>query len=249
LHFDFREGIILSSLKFISIYLRGNALPNVDCPGCGRPIILSIDDMTKTIVCVRCATHFNPITEKRIELPAPAGDEQESRYDPSYEPSSQPGSKAAIWATFAMFAVVALVVIVVAIFKFGENNSAEKSAQADKEKLQGTWKPVFAELAGQPAPEEIGALRLIFQGDQILRDYRGKLILSRSGEKATFKLDAKKSPKEIDFLGTKTEPGIYVFEGERLKICTAVQGAPRPKEFTTRPGVMHMLFVLERQEP
>jgi uncharacterized protein (TIGR03067 family) len=116
-------------------------------------------------------------------------------------------------------------------------SSKGAAAKADQEKLQGTWRIVSAELAGQQAGAQLMTQRFTFEGDQILR----------SGEKVTYKLDATKNPKEIDFVGGQPEPAIYAFEGERLKLCIAVRGAPRPTEFASRPGVMHMLLVLERE--
>src|SRR5262245_51453187 len=105
-------------------------MPNVACPGCGRRIMLTVDDLSKTIVCFRCETHFNPVTGKTVEAPVRAGDgpepEPEPSYDPIYEPPSRPMGTGTVLALFGMVAVVVLVVIVVALIKSGNNAPVAK---------------------------------------------------------------------------------------------------------------------------
>jgi uncharacterized protein (TIGR03067 family) len=70
--------------------------------------------------------------------------------------------------------------------------------------------------------------------------------------KGTFKLDATQSPKTIDSVLAGQEgkpiPGIYEFDGDKLRICAAPPGKPRPKDFEARLGSQHTLVVWEREE-
>ena len=106
---------------------RRATMPNVACPGCGRRILLAVDDMTKTIACLRCDTHFNPVTGETVEAPVRARDapEPEPSYDPVYEPPARP-SMAPLFAIVGMLAVVGLTAIVVAVVKSGDRKQAAK---------------------------------------------------------------------------------------------------------------------------
>jgi uncharacterized protein (TIGR03067 family) len=53
-------------------------------------------------------------------------------------------------------------------------------------------------------------------------------------------------PAEFDFGEMK---GIYSLRRDRLRICLAAPGKPRPKDFRTVAGDKRLLFVLEREKP
>ena len=59
---------------------------------------------------------------------------------------------------------------------------------------------------------------------------------------ARFTLDASASPKRIDYFSGKTtsgkpsQLGVYEIEGDRLAICMAPKGRPRPTAFTSQAG-------------
>jgi hypothetical protein len=48
--------------------------------------MLTADDLSKTIACFRCDTHFNPVTREMVEAPVRAGDGPEPELEPSYDP-------------------------------------------------------------------------------------------------------------------------------------------------------------------
>ncbi len=69
-------------------------------------------------------------------------------------------------------------------------------------------------------------------------------------EEGSFKIDAKKSPAEIDITPLATEKdrnvvGIYKFEKDTLILCIAMAGE-RPKKFESPEGSRIMLITLER---
>jgi uncharacterized protein (TIGR03067 family) len=88
----------------------------------------------------------------------------------------------------------------------------------------------------------------------------GKLVIKEGGrekpEGATYKVDAKKTPAEIDLIPPpgKKDPvmqGIFKIEGDTLTICfmgaeAGGAAAPRPTKFESPEGSMSMLIVLKR---
>ncbi len=102
-------------------------MPTVACPGSGRRIQLSFDDMRKTIVCAQCESYFNPVTGQRMEPPLRAGDEPEPSYEPVYTPRPRLGATPVVWAIFGMIAVFAVAVILVAVIKSGNNAPVVKA--------------------------------------------------------------------------------------------------------------------------
>jgi uncharacterized protein (TIGR03067 family) len=71
-------------------------------------------------------------------------------------------------------------------------------------------------------------------------------------DQGTFRVDLSATPAHIDFVSLegenqgKTRPGIFVFEGEKLKLCLAALGATRPVEFVASDNTTVM--VLERKK-
>jgi uncharacterized protein (TIGR03067 family) len=69
-----------------------------------------------------------------------------------------------------------------------------------------------------------------------------------------FRIDADKSPKEIDILDEsgvrheKTKLGIYEIEGDTYRFCLAPAGKSRPTAFTSKEGSGHSLGVSQREK-
>ena len=104
--------------------------------------------------------------------------------------------------------------------------------------FEGEWRMVSAVMDGAPMdPSAVEWVRRITHGNETTV-YAGPQMMM----KMEFTSDAAKAPKTIDYLNTagsnkgKTQQGIYVFEGDLLKICVAAPGKPRPAEFQSDRG-------------
>ena len=128
---------------------------------------------------------------------------------------------------------------------------ARAEARQDQGKaLQGTWKPVEAELAGVKLPETVLApLRLeLGKGTYVLKG-------AESPDRGTLTIDATRKPRTMDVTGTdgpnkgKTFPAIYDLEGDTLRICYDLSGKQRPAEFKTAKETRLYLVTYKRDKP
>src|SRR5579862_4538822 len=101
------------------------------------------------------------------------------------------------------------------------------ATQTDEEKLVGDWDVVSAVKKGQKAPDDaLSNMKVTFAK-------AGKLTFSDGTKtmEVTYKMDASKSPKEIDVTEQDNlHKGIYAFDGDKLKICVAHPPLDRPTE-------------------
>jgi uncharacterized protein (TIGR03067 family) len=125
--------------------------------------------------------------------------------------------------------------------------SKQDLSKKDTDEIQGTWKLTALEADGQQAPPEIvTTLKLVFKGDT---------LAFTPGEPGftnyKFKLDPTTKPARITMThadGThqgKAEMGIYLLNGDHLKICVGAAGKV-PGEFTTRTKSGQGMYSLER---
>ena len=127
-------------------------------------------------------------------------------------------------------------------------------AKKDQEALQGSWKVVSSEAGGKDQTEQFKDHLLVFEGDTFALK-KGNDV----GLKGTFKLDPSEKPSAIDMTiaeggqeGDKGKVlhGIYELGKGTLKWCTAEPGGTdRPKEFSTKEGINHMLVTLKKDRP
>ncbi len=127
--------------------------------------------------------------------------------------------------------------------------------QAVKEELdrhQGTWRATSSIYDGQEAPAEIvRSITRIVEKDHVVWKRDGKSFAGTRIE-----LDPAREPKTIDVIpdGGKDRGervlGIYQLEKDRLTICMAAPGKPRPKEFKAEKGSGRSLrtFIREKRE-
>jgi uncharacterized protein (TIGR03067 family) len=136
-----------------------------------------------------------------------------------------------------------------AVLLLGSAAGQDGGAKKEQERFQGTWRLVKFDLSeGRSLPEEVLAKsRFTFQGDRLTVTEDGKLV-----DAATIKLDPTGTPKTIDVIAGrgpnkgKVSPGIYAFEGDMLKICSAAPGQKRPTEFKIDRASRTALLVLRR---
>ena len=130
--------------------------------------------------------------------------------------------------------------------------SADDQGKGDGEKLTGTWTCSSGINDGKAlAQETVQKLRLTLTKDGGYKTERGKQVLFDS----TYKIDPDKRPKHIDLIGTEGENkgkaalGIYVLDGDTLKICYTMPGEGRPREFESKAGSGATLVVWKRRKP
>jgi uncharacterized protein (TIGR03067 family) len=114
--------------------------------------------------------------------------------------------------------------------------------------IDGKWELVASTADGKEAePEELANRFMVVKGDKATFLYKDK---ERAA--AVVKLDASKSPKQIDstYLDGPakgvTLKGIYKVEGDKLTICYGGFGKERPGEFASTAGSGAILTVLKR---
>jgi uncharacterized protein (TIGR03067 family) len=148
-----------------------------------------------------------------------------------------------------MKARMSFLLLLVAGLLIGAQDRKDEAVQKEYAKLTGTWKIVSVEVEGaKPEEDFLKNARLVVKGDKFTFK-RGDL--SNGG---TYKVDVTAKPKTIDITYTegpekgKTLLGIYDLEGDTGKICIALPGNDRPKEFVSKPGSGHVLEVLKREK-
>lgn len=115
----------------------------------------------------------------------------------------------------------------------------------DRDKWQGVWKLVAAEVGGK-AVATTGT-------PMVLLVYRNRASLQYLDKEDLFGLylDTKAKPKAFDFAETaETIEGVYSLEGDVLRLCF-VPGeindeSPRPEQLATKPGDKRVLYVFNR---
>jgi len=132
----------------------------------------------------------------------------------------------------------------------------ESAPMNDRDKLQGTWLTVSLVNDGKTLVDEKTPPK---DGPTTKLAYDGNKWMVRVGDKTvasgTFRIDPKKTPKEIDILDEsgmnddKTTLGIYELDGDTYRYCLAPAGKPRPTEFASKEGSGHSLGVSQRQKP
>jgi uncharacterized protein (TIGR03067 family) len=126
----------------------------------------------------------------------------------------------------------------------------------DLAKLNGTWLTVSLVNDGKTLvdektpPKQEPTTKLVYDGNTWMVKVGNKTVA-----KGTFKIDAAKSPKEIDIFdesgvkNEKTKLAIYEIDGDTYKYCLAPAGKPRPTEFASKEGNGHSLGVSKREVP
>jgi uncharacterized protein (TIGR03067 family) len=114
---------------------------------------------------------------------------------------------------------------------------------------QGTWIATSSTFDGQKAPDEIArSIQRIVTEDHVVWERQGKRFAGTKIE-----LDPTADPKKIDVIpdggrnrGERIQ-GIYKLDGDRLTICMAAAGQPRPKEFNAEKGSGWTVQTFERK--
>jgi uncharacterized protein (TIGR03067 family) len=114
--------------------------------------------------------------------------------------------------------------------------------------LAGTWSCSSAVIDGRPLADETAKqLKLTMTTDRYKTE-RGDQVLFDS----TYKVDAAKTPVQIDMIGTegdlkdKAALGIVKLDGDLLTMCYVMPGKERPTAFESAPQSGVFLVVWKR---
>lgn len=128
--------------------------------------------------------------------------------------------------------------------------AAQDPAQTALKELMGAWELAYSEANRERVEVGTGiTLRLDVKGDQWIETSRGK---GAGGFRATFKIDASRTPKAIDLTVKKGEEearwrGIYKVDGSVLTVYrTRIED--RPKHFESNDEGTVFVFVYRRIE-
>jgi len=128
------------------------------------------------------------------------------------------------------------------------NAFAAGSPDHDAKAVQGNWKPVKAELAGQPMADAV------MKSISLKLDHgKYEVFVGEAPDRGTYTLDSATKPKSITITGTegpnngKTFPAIYELKGDTLGICYDLSGAKRPTEFKSLAGTRFYLVIYHRE--
>jgi uncharacterized protein (TIGR03067 family) len=122
-------------------------------------------------------------------------------------------------------------------------------APDDAKAVEGNWKPVKAELAGQPMAEAVmKSISLKLDGGKY------EVFVGESPDRGTYTLDSAAKPEGMTVTGTegpnngKTFPAIYELNGDTMRICYDLSGAKRPTEFKSVAGTKLYLVTYHRKK-
>ena len=148
------------------------------------------------------------------------------------------------------FLLLALV-MVSSTGRAGYEDDPRDVAKQDLAKLQGTWSLEAMEAEGRSLdPDHFEGWGSVYEGDKLT--LKAKDEIRRRG---IVTLDPTRTPKAMntwDLDGPfqdETVPGIYLLEGDTLKLCFARPGEKRPTEFTTKSGTGFLVVVYKRLKP
>jgi len=119
----------------------------------------------------------------------------------------------------------------------------------DAKAVQGNWKLVKAELAGQPMTDAVlKSIRLQLDSGKY------EVLVGVGADRGTYTIDATSKPKSMTITGTegpnrgKTFPAIYDLKGDTLRICYDLSGTKRPTEFKSVAGTKFYLVTYNRKK-
>jgi uncharacterized protein (TIGR03067 family) len=129
--------------------------------------------------------------------------------------------------------------------------ASQTDPPGDVQKIQGLWKATSAELEGKPIGQDIVKdMYIAFAGNRMIPFGEGDL----TDAVYVFHLNPKTKIKQIDLkLKVKgkieTGEGIYLLDGDTLKLCWDQDGGKRPVSFKTPTEGRVFSVVLKREKP
>jgi uncharacterized protein (TIGR03067 family) len=134
-------------------------------------------------------------------------------------------------------------------FWISANLRIQGAEGVDAKILAGSWVCVSVETGGERKPEEVAKqLRLTLTADRYKTEL-GEQVLFDS----TYTVDLKKTPAQIDIIGTEGEfkgkaaLGLFKLERDTLTMCYVMPGNERPVGFESPKGSGVTLVVWRRK--
>jgi uncharacterized protein (TIGR03067 family) len=137
--------------------------------------------------------------------------------------------------------------VVAAALLVAANASKDDADKTDAKLLEGNWVLASGVDNGKKvAAKTLEGARLSIKGDSHTVEVSGKTY------KGTHKLDPAKRPRTIDITDTEgpfkdmTVLGIYEVKKDEFRICYALPGKDRPREFSAKAGSGHHFHIWKR---
>jgi uncharacterized protein (TIGR03067 family) len=123
-------------------------------------------------------------------------------------------------------------------------------AGSDARDMEGTWRPLSAEFAGEKWPQKVlDTMKLTMEDGKYSVEVGGR------SDEGTVTCDPAKSPRAMDIKGTngpnkgKTFLVIYELKGDELRVCYDLSGQSRPTEFATKARTQLFLVTYRKEKP
>ncbi len=134
-----------------------------------------------------------------------------------------------------------LMLIIAGFLTLTTDSLAAPVPKAEKDPLQGTWELVeFDNGSGAKTTGAMIGRKWTFEGE--------KLTIHRTDVSSvtTYKSNADADPKQVEWVatGNKVCKGIYVIDGDKLKICYGINETPKK----IAPGIGISVFTFKRSE-
>ena len=122
------------------------------------------------------------------------------------------------------------------------------SAKKDLERLQGTWTMAALEVDGKDVGmDKVQGTTLTIKGDKYMVKVKDDV------RTCVIRLDPGKKPHAIDMIfsepgsANKEHKGIYVIDGDTLKICRGLNAdQQRPEQFATWPNTGYFVVTWKK---
>lgn len=122
-----------------------------------------------------------------------------------------------------------------------------RELKADKQAMNGTWRPVVAELGDQKFPDDtLKVMKLELKEDKYF------VTVGEAIDEGTCKVDVSLPLKTLEIVGTKgpnkgkTILAIYELTGDELRVCYDLTGISHPTEFKTNGNPTRFLVTYRR---